>query len=162
MGGRGDGLCLCAADKTNGHPTSGQERLSSEWLSETNNKHGPVQVKLVAVSYQLLTHCRHVVPKARRTSEMTRAAAPWIDGAIVQAVFLCRCCLWLCEPTLASKRDCLYLSFLLVWMRPTKYYTLGPFFVMSVTNLYLVLLFMIIPPRVVPGNETVSGYPPHH
>ena len=63
----GNGLCHCAAEKTNGHPTSGQERITVQRQSEMNSKHSPVQVKLVGVTYKLLTQCRSAVLEVKLT-----------------------------------------------------------------------------------------------
>lgn len=54
----GNGLCHCAAEKTNGHPTLGQERITAQRQCETKSKHSPAQVKVVGISYKLLTQCR--------------------------------------------------------------------------------------------------------
>lgn len=51
----GSGLCRRAAGKTNGHPTSGQERITEQRQAEAHSKHSPVQVQLVGLRYELLT-----------------------------------------------------------------------------------------------------------
>lgn len=55
MGLGGNGLCHCVAEKTNGHPTSRQERITTQLWADVNSKHSPVQVRLGGAPYKLLT-----------------------------------------------------------------------------------------------------------
>lgn len=83
----GNGLCHCAAEKTNGHPTPEQERITAQRQSETIGKHSPVQVRLVGVPYKLLTRCRWAMQQVKVTANSGKktktkpvVAALWINA----------------------------------------------------------------------------------